>query len=107
MVRPASAKPLTAAVSPETDSAAPIPVSLVKIKASFVLLKVSSILRPCLENSKAASAAVSRPCEVFLATENKSCPNFSKFSALVPKTTLMSVNIFSTLVACVTNCTNV
>ena len=53
---PASPKALTAAVKPDTAEAASSPVNRVKIKASLVLLKVSSIVRPCLENSRAASA---------------------------------------------------
>ena len=57
VVSAASPSPLIAAVNPATDSAASRPVNRVNVSASFVLLSVSSTDKPCLENSKAASAA--------------------------------------------------
>ena len=57
VVNPASPNALTAAVSPATASAAFKLVNLVSINASLVLFSTSSVLRPCLENSRAASAA--------------------------------------------------
>ena len=57
VVNPASPKALTAAVKPATASAASRLVIRVNVSASLVLFKTSSTLKPCLENSSAASAA--------------------------------------------------
>ena len=59
-VRPALLKVFIAAVRFLTESADFMPVNLVKIKASFVRFKVSSMLKPCLANSVAASATTSK-----------------------------------------------
>ena len=61
VVRPADAKALTAAVNPDTASAAFSPVNRVNINASLVLDNTFSMDKPCLENSKAASAAILKP----------------------------------------------
>ena len=91
----ASPSPLIAAVNPFTDSAASIPVSLVRVRASLVLLRVSSIERPCRENSRAASAATLKLDAVFFATAKSLFPNPSKVAEEAPRTTFISVNVFS------------
>ena len=53
-------KPFIAAVNAITEDAASSPDIRVKIKASFVLFKVSSIPKPCLANSFAASATTEK-----------------------------------------------
>ena len=61
VVNPASPNALTAAVNPATASAAFKLVNLVSINASLVRRKTSSVDKPCLENSKAASDATLNP----------------------------------------------
>ena len=106
VVNPASPKAFTAAVSPATASDAFRLVSLVKIRASFVLFKTSSVDKPCLANSIAASEATLNPWAVFLAASNKPSPNccicwFDKLS-----TTLISAKVFSKATASETKALN-
>ena len=131
-MRPTDENAFTAAVNPDTASAALRPVNLVSVRASLVLFRTSSIVSPCLENSKAASAArgasaskamgaakaahaaagkaasaaTPNDCAVFLATSNRPCPNLCKDAFDTSSTTLTSAKVFSNLTVSATRFLN-
>ena len=93
-------KPLIAAVKYLTESVAANPDRRVKTMASFKRFKVSAAVKPCRENSVAASLTSLNACPVFLATSKRSLPNFCRLLLVNLKILFNSVRfLFSSILS--------
>ena len=89
-------KELSAAVKATTEAVRSSPDKRLKTMASLVLCRVSAALKPCLENSAAASAAAPKAVLAADATSNNEAEKLPNWLLFKPSRILISVRACST-----------